>query len=62
MSIYSQKQITFELHILEESKLEGLPDDEKEAAKLRAIQKEKKGWIISLDYPSYVPFMKYAKK
>ena len=51
----------FELHILEESKLEGLPDDEKEAAKLRAIQKEKKGWIISLDYPSYVPFMKYAK-
>ena len=51
----------FELHILEESKLEGLPNDEKEAAKLRAIQKEKKGWIISLDYPSYVPFMKYAK-
>ena len=51
----------FELHILEESKLEGLPDDEKEAAKLRAIQKEKKGWIINLDYPSYVPFMKYAK-
>ena len=51
----------FELHILEESKLEGLPDDEKEAAKLRAIQKEKKGWIISLNYPSYVPFMKYAK-
>ena len=51
----------FELNILEESKLEGLPDDEKEAAKLRAIQKEKKGWIISLDYPSYVPFMKYAK-
>ena len=51
----------FELHILEESKLEGLPDDEKEAAKFRAIQKEKKGWIISLDYPSYVPFMKYAK-
>jgi len=51
----------FELHILEESKLEGLPDDEKEAAKLRAIQKEKKGWIISLDYPSYVPFMKYVK-
>ena len=51
----------FELHILEESKLEGLPDDEKEATKLRAIQKEKKGWIINLDYPSYVPFMKYAK-
>lgn len=51
----------YELHITEESDLDGLPEDEKEAAKLRAEQKQKKGWIISLDYPSYIPFMKYAK-
>ena len=51
----------FELHLKEESELDGLPEDEKEAAKLRAEKKEKEGWIISLDYPSYVPFMTYAK-
>ena len=51
----------YELHITEESDLEGLPEDEKEAAKLCAEKKQKKGWIISLDYPSYIPFMTYAK-
>ncbi|MDA8592250.1 M3 family metallopeptidase, partial [Flavobacteriaceae bacterium] len=51
----------YELHITEESDLDGLPEDEKEAAKLRAEKKQKNGWIISLDYPSYIPFMTYAK-
>lgn len=51
----------YELHITEESDLDGLPEDDKEAAKLRAEKKQKKGWIISLDYPSYIPFMTYAK-
>ena len=51
----------YELHITEESDLDGLPEDEKEAAKLLAEKKQKKGWIISLDYPSYIPFMTYAK-
>ena len=52
----------YELHITEESDLDGLPEDEKEAAKLLAEKKQKKGWIISLDYPSYIPFMTYAEK
>lgn len=51
----------FELHLKEESELDGLPDDEKEAARLQAEKKGKDGWIVTLDYPSYVPFMTYAK-
>ena len=26
-----------------------------------AKSKDKEGWVITLDYPSYIPFMKYAK-
>jgi oligopeptidase A len=36
--------------------LAGLPESEKEAAK----SKEKEGWIFTLDYPSYIPFLTYA--
>lgn len=49
----------FELHITDETQLKGLPDGAKEAAKLIAKEKEKKGWVFTLDYPSYVPFMTY---
>ena len=51
----------FELHLTDASNLDGLPESAKEAAALRAKTKEVKGWIITLDYPSYIPFMKYAK-
>lgn len=50
----------FELHITDEKDLSGLPESAKEAAKLIAKQKEKVGWIFTLDYPSYIPFMTYA--
>ena len=49
------------MHITDENQLDGLPDGTKEAAHLLAKQKKKKGWIITLDYPSYIPFMTYAK-
>jgi len=49
----------FELHITDKNQLKGLPDGAKEAAQLLAKQKEKKGWIFTLDYPSYIPFMTY---
>ena len=52
---------TFELLLDKEQDLAGLPAGEKEAAKLIAKERGKKGWIITLDYPSYVPFMKYAQ-
>lgn len=51
----------FELHITNEEDLAGLPESAKEAAKLLAQQKEKtEGWLFTLDYPSYIPFMTYA--
>jgi len=50
----------FELHITNEKDLDGLPEGAKEAAKSLAKTKNKEGWIITLDYPSYIPFMKYA--
>ncbi len=50
----------FELLITNEDDLAGLPDSAKEAAKLLAQQKEKQGWLFTLDYPSYIPFMTYA--
>src|SRR5690554_3554570 len=48
------------MHLRDESDLEGLPDGEKEAAAQLAKSKDKDGWLITLDYPSYIPFMKYA--
>jgi Zn-dependent oligopeptidase len=49
----------FELHITDEKQLQGLPDGAKEGAALAAKKMKKKGWIFTLDYPSYVPFMTY---
>ncbi|WP_405380540.1 M3 family metallopeptidase [Maribacter sp. LLG6340-A2] len=52
----------FQLHLTDEADLDGLPEGEKEAAAQLAISKGKEdGWMITLDYPSYIPFMKYAK-
>ncbi len=51
----------FEMLLTNESDLDGLPDGAKEAAKALAEAKEKKGWLITLDYPSYIPFITYAK-
>ena len=51
----------FELHITKEEDLSGLPDAVKEEAKEKAINKDKEGWIFTLEYPSYIPFMKYAE-
>jgi len=51
----------FELLLTNEKDLKGLPDGAKEAAVQLAKSKDKEGWLITLDYPSYVPFMKYAE-
>jgi len=50
----------YELHLTNPNDVEGLPEGTLEAAAQVALQKGKKGWIFTLDYPSYVPFMKYA--
>ena len=52
----------YELWIQNKADLEGLPESIIEAAAIKAREKEKEaGWVFTLDYPSFVPFMKYAK-
>jgi len=52
----------YQLHLTDEADLDGLPEGEKEAAAQLSLSKGKEdGWMITLDYPSYIPFMKYAK-
>ena len=51
----------FRLEIENRSDLEGLPENCIETAKILAKKEGKRGWLFTLDYPSYVPFMTYAK-
>ncbi|MUP46622.1 M3 family peptidase [Gramella sp. BOM4] len=51
----------YELQVTDESRLDGLPESFKEEAAEVAKEKNKEGWIFTLEYPSYIPFMKYAK-
>ncbi|MNF37992.1 Oligopeptidase A [compost metagenome] len=50
----------FQLHLTNEGDLAGLPEGTIEAARSLAKSQEKEGWIFTLDYPSYVPFVTYA--
>ncbi|MFT3795284.1 M3 family metallopeptidase [Flavobacterium sp.] len=50
----------FELHITDANDLAGLPEGIVEAAKEEAKSREKDGWVFTLDYPSYIPFVTYA--
>jgi len=52
----------YELLIENEEDLEGLPEGFIEMAKAAADEKELNGWLITLSYPCYVPFMKFSKK
>jgi len=50
----------YQLHIINENDLKGLPEGTIEAAKSLAKSKELEGWIFTLDFPSYIPFVTYA--
>lgn len=50
----------FTLHITDEAQLDGLPETAREAAALAAKETDKEGWLFTLDYPSYSPFMTYS--
>jgi len=50
------------LHLTERTELEGLPENLTETAAKEAVGREKEGWIFTLHYPSYVPFMQYSEK
>jgi Zn-dependent oligopeptidase len=51
----------FQLHITNEADLKGLPDGAKEAAADLAKSKNETGWMFTLDFPSYVPFVTYIE-
>lgn len=51
----------YELLIENEADLEGLPEDEKETAAQLAKANGRDGFLFTLQYPSYLPFMKYVK-
>jgi len=51
----------FSLHIRNEDELRGLPQSAISMAKQMAEAKNLDGWLFTLDYPSYVPFMTYAE-
>lgn len=50
----------YQLLVEKEEDLAGLPDSAVEAARALAQSQEKEGWIFTLDYPSYIPFVTYA--
>lgn len=50
----------YQLHITNEKDLSGLPEGTIEAARSLAKNKELEGWVFTLDYPSYIPFLTYA--
>jgi len=51
----------FQLNITDEKDLKGLPDYAIEQAKADAEEKNVTGWVITLQAPSYIPFMQYAE-
>ncbi|MBL4746133.1 MAG: M3 family metallopeptidase [Flavobacteriaceae bacterium] len=51
----------YQLIITEEEKLAGIPPTAIETAKALAKEKEITGWVFTLDYPSYIPVVTYAK-
>ncbi|MDM1073624.1 M3 family metallopeptidase [Empedobacter brevis] len=51
----------YELIITDENNLKGLPQYAIDQAKADAEQKNHEGWLITLQAPSYIPFMQYAE-
>jgi peptidyl-dipeptidase Dcp len=50
----------FEMHLTNEKDVSGLPESVKEAAQQLAKEQSKQGYIFTLQYPSYIPFLTYA--
>ena len=53
---------SFELHITDREDLAGLPDGIIETSAKEASDRNKKGWVFTLHFPSYIPFMQYSEK
>jgi len=53
---------SFALHLTERKDLEGLPESLTDAASKEAERRNKQGWVFTLHYPDYVPFMQYSEQ
>lgn len=53
---------SWELHLTDKDDLEGLPESSVEAASEEAKSREKHGWVFTLHFPSYMPFLQYSAK
>lgn len=51
----------YQLLITDPKDLAGLPEGTIETAKALATAQDKEGWLFTLDYPSYIPFVTYAE-
>ena len=52
----------YEMLLTNEADLAGLPQSVRDAAKAKAKQKGKEGWMFDLSGPSYIGFMKYSDR
>lgn len=52
----------FFLHIKDEEDLDGLPEGIVEAAADEALNSGREGWLFTLHFPSYIPFMQYSSR
>ena len=50
----------FFLHITDQAQLDGLPQTAVDAARMAAQERQLDGWVVTLDSPSYGPFMTYS--
>ena len=50
----------WELHVTDAGRLWGVPDSHLARFQTAAAEKNKKGWVLTLDHPSVEPILKYA--
>ena len=55
-----QETNAYFLHLTDEKDIEGLPGSIRQQAKQEAEKRQLDGWVITLQYPSLVPFLTYA--
>ncbi len=51
----------FSLHVVDESRLDGIPQGALGRFREKATEQELEGWILTLDFPSFEPVMKYCR-
>jgi peptidyl-dipeptidase Dcp len=55
-----QETNSFFMHIIDEAELAGIPESIKSQAAAEAQKRQLEGWVFTLQYPSFVPFMTHA--